>query len=51
MSKQWRITVRQVLDEVFADEDSDYDPEITDSSSNVNETMCAKVGCCALDRS
>ena len=37
MSGRRRVTLRQVLDEVYADEDSDYDPEIADSASDMGQ--------------
>ena len=39
MSKRARYTVRQVLEEVFADEDSDYDPEEEDIPANLSENV------------
>ena len=39
MSKRARYTVRQVLEEVFADEDNDYDPEEEDIRANWSENV------------
>ena len=33
MAKRQHLTARQVLDEIFADQDSDFDPEIKDNRS------------------
>ena len=34
-TNKWaRFTIRQVLDEVFVDEDSDYNPDVEDRTSN-----------------
>ncbi|KAK7115112.1 hypothetical protein V1264_001046 [Littorina saxatilis] len=38
MSNQRRYSLRQVLDEIFLDDDSDYDPECDVSSSQSSET-------------
>ena len=38
MSKRRRFTPQQVLDEIFADKDSDYDPDREDFNSQSNET-------------
>ena len=38
MSKRQRFTVRQVLDEVFADPDSDYDPDVEDNRSESSKS-------------
>ena len=35
ITNKWvRFTIRQVLDEVFVDEDSDYNPDVEDGTSN-----------------
>ena len=38
MSKRRRFTPQQVLDEIFAGKDSDYDPDREDFNSQSNET-------------
>ena len=37
MSKRRHYTVAEVLDEVFADSDNDFDPDITDANDENGE--------------